>query len=295
MKSLYNEYLTGIDREAAIIVAESEAQFAKLDFLLETVNANLEVNMLQAEAKVFAENGTYDDLTMLYTEAEKEAGKAKGNILATIFGAIATFFGKIKAFFVKHFGNQEIPENVKVHPKMEEDMNLIEKCWDKLKTGVSEIKNGNIASGIGKIALVTVPTLVTVGGVAAGVTLTIVKRDKIKGWLDSLTKKSDEVQSATDAASKKVDDAENIFNNIKNFFVGNGGKDGESGESIFQKAKNLLNKFGESIKDLIATIRKFIQNTFSGKEANQEAAEPKADGQAPAEEPKKDEDRKSVV
>ena len=31
MCSLYNEYLTGADREAAIIVAESEAQYAKLN------------------------------------------------------------------------------------------------------------------------------------------------------------------------------------------------------------------------------------------------------------------------
>ena len=95
MSILYNEYLTGSERELEVIFAESEAQYAKLNVLFETVEAKREADMLAAEAKVLAENGTYDDLEMLYTEADKEANAKSGGIIKKFFQWVADTFAKI--------------------------------------------------------------------------------------------------------------------------------------------------------------------------------------------------------
>ena len=192
MSALYNEYLTGAERESAVIIAESEAQFAKLNILLETVDATLEANMLAAEAKVFAENGTYDDLTMLYREAGDEANKKKQGIFAAIFGAIKNFFKKIGELFKKHFGkNNEIPAQVEVPSDLSNNMNIFEKAWNTLKAGIDKIRAGQIKEGCMLLLKVVFPTALT-AGVATATTVVIVKREQIKAWIDGLKNKQQE-------------------------------------------------------------------------------------------------------
>ena len=198
MNALYNEYLTGAEREAAIIVAESDAQFAKLNILLESVDATLKANMLVAEAKVLAENGTYDDLTMLYKEATAEATEKKRGIIATIINAIGTLFSKIGNFLNSKFGKQlenlnNIPETVEVDKGLKTRFEFFKKAWDFLKAPIDKIKSGDasdIAAGWAQL----VAEFGALG--AAGATIAI-NRQEIITWFKTI---KDDIQKKVQAA-----------------------------------------------------------------------------------------------
>ena len=147
MTALYNEYLTGDDRELAIIFAESDAQVAKLNILYESVNAKLEADFLAAEAKVLTENGTYDDLTMLYTEAEGEANTNKRNILQRLIDWIVSTFRRIANFITGKVDTQleTVPDGteIQVPAETKEGVNIITKAWDFIKKPFDVIKNGS--------------------------------------------------------------------------------------------------------------------------------------------------------
>lgn len=210
MKSLYNEYLTGIEREAAIIVAESDAQFARLNVLMETVDATLEANKLVAEAKVFAENGTYDDLTMLYTEAENEAAQKKKGIIATILGAIGSLFARIGKFLNEKFGkNLEnmsgVPAEVQVSSEVAKKQNIIQRAWNVLKSPVEMLKNEN-ASGIdiAKAWAGITAEFATVAGGTAATVMVVKKREEIFNWLKGVGSIRSNVQNAISSLTQKL-------------------------------------------------------------------------------------------
>lgn len=174
MSVLYNEYLTGADREAAIIIAESDAFLAKIDVLMEAVKGSLDADKLAAEAKVFAENGTYEDLEILYTEAEKEAGKKTGGILKTIIDGIISVLNSIGDFLTKHFGKNidkaidAIPtDNVNVDPSIKEEANIFTNAWNAISGTIEKIKTGNF-NGIGDVLNTFAPIVAGLGGVAVG-------------------------------------------------------------------------------------------------------------------------------
>ena len=110
-----DETLTGFEREIAIESAKTDIVFQKLDALYEAVDATLKANYMEAELRVYAENGTYDDLTTLYTEAESEAAKKKGGILSSLFNAIESFCSSIingiKNIFKKSSENTSVPKD----------------------------------------------------------------------------------------------------------------------------------------------------------------------------------------
>ena len=193
MSTLYNEYLTGAEREAAIIVAESEAQFTKLNILFEAVDATLEANMYAAEAKVLAENGTYEDLTMLYTEAEKDASQKKQGLIATILNAIGNLFASIGKFLNEKFGKKlenlnNIPDEVKNVPvEMEKKINIFQKAWNMLKGPVDLIRNENstntdIAKGWAGITA----EFTALAGATAGTVVCVKKREEIVNWIKNV-------------------------------------------------------------------------------------------------------------
>lgn len=193
MKALYNEYLTGAEREAAIIVAESDAQMARLNFLFEAVDATLESNKLAIEAKVLTENGTYDDLTMLYTEAEKEANKNKTGIIATILNAIGSLFERIGNFITSKFGKnlENIPEgNIQVDAGLEKKVNIFKKAWNIIKAPFEKVAAGTEA-GLDEeeIKKAWKQIAVEIGAVTAtgaAATVITVNRAKIMEWIRTI-------------------------------------------------------------------------------------------------------------
>ena len=284
MSALYNEYLTGADREVACIIAESDAQFAKLNVLLESVNANLEANMLMAEAKVLTENGTYDDLTTLYTEANTEADGKKQNIFAKMLEAVGRFFASIGRFFTEKFGKDtmdNMPENVTVDGGFPEAMNAFEKAWATLKSGINKIKTGNILEGIKDILKAVAPATIVIGATAAAATV-VVKRDDINNWLKSLKEKQAEVNTSVNSAQKLLTAGSTALSVVTGGESNNEGGD----KNIFQKAIDVLRGYGKKILEFIKKISGWIGEKVSGavKTAKGTFAKKKADGNEPAKE-----------
>ena len=147
MNAIYNEYMNDFEREAEIMLATSTAQMKKINLLFEAVDATLEANMLSAEAKVLTENGTYDDLVMLYTEANAEAGKAKEGILQKLINFVSTLFTNIGNLIGRIFGKNieakaaSLPENMKMDSETNKNMNFITKAWNFIKEPFEKIAN----------------------------------------------------------------------------------------------------------------------------------------------------------
>ena len=208
MNVLYNEYLTGAEREAAIIIAESDAQFAKLNILFETIDATIEANKLSAEAKVFVENGTYDDLVLLYTEAEQEAKTKKRGVIAAILDAIGSLFTKIGNFLTEKFGKalDNIPAGKhNIDANLEKQMNWIQKAWNFLKKPFETIAAGSDAGvdeeDIKKAWGQIIGEFAAIAGTAGAGALVVVNREKIVGWVKMIR---DEIQKKVNAAIGKL-------------------------------------------------------------------------------------------
>ena len=268
MKALYNEYLTGAEREAAIIVAESDAQFAKLDVLFEAVDATLAANMLAAEAKVFTENGTYDDLTMLYKEAGEEATQKKQGILAAIVNAVANLFHKIANFFTTKFGKKveesvnELPEEeLKVDKSFFDKINIFKKGWDILKGSVEKIKAGNY-NGIADVAAAWGPIVTAFGGVAAAGTVAVVKRNQIMEWLKFL---KDTVLKAVNDAIAKLKAFIGGLKVVKAVTTKSGDEQNKEsqGEEAGAEKESLIGKLAAGAENILKSVLSALK-TFGG-------------------------------
>ena len=151
INTLYlDETLTGFEREIAIESAKTDIVFQKLDALYEAVDATLKANYMEAELKVYAENGTYDDLAMLYTEAESEASEKKGNIIGSMLKALGTFFDKLKKGIMSIFKkkteaaaneNDELEVDEKSYKDLQESKSISTKILDFFKN----LKNATAA------------------------------------------------------------------------------------------------------------------------------------------------------
>lgn len=274
MMDLYNEYLTGAEREAAIIVAESDAQFAKLNVLFEAVEGTMNANMLVAEAKVFAEGGTYDDLEMLYKEAAEEAAQKKQGVLASIVNAVGSLFSKIANFITSKFGktgekvNQLPEEEVKLDKSFLDKINIFKKLWGVISGSVDKIKAGNYES-VADVASAWGPLVASFGAVAGGATV-VVKRNQIIDWLKTL---NGEIQPKVQDAIKKLKMTVAVAGFAKNVAdakvtenrVYHEGEPKEKGaiSKLSEKAINALKKILDCLKWLGGKISGFVGSLYS--------------------------------
>lgn len=259
MSSIYNEYLTGTDREIAIIHAEYAAQIAKLNVLFEAVDATLEANMLAAEAKVFAESGTYDDLTMLYTEAQADASEKKVGIIRSIINAIVTFFRNIKA---KLTGQKVATpdQSVTFDEETSSKLNLFEKSWANIQSGVNKIKSNGILAGAEDLLKGLAPWIGT--GVAATTVATVtMKHKEIQAKINELAEKSDIVHSIMTTITNFL----NMFKKDDNVNEQSDKDDGVTSDKLglVDKVTKAIKKFTDWVVNLMNKLRSFITGNKS--------------------------------
>lgn len=250
--SIYNEYLTGMEREFAIEEAKIEAEFSKYFTMLEMVELQHEQMLKDAELKVLVESGTYDDLAYLITEADAEvAGQSKG-IFASIISAIAKLFTTIGEKIRQIFNITDDDMIVEVDPKAVEKQKELNTCITRIQSGIGKIKNKDWAGALGDFKNIVVPTVALSGAAAAGVALhkkykagelKSVNKSiedalaKLKKYLEDL--KPATTESFTDKAKQKAIEAglllvqklTSAVNTITNHLTG-----------AINKAKGLLNK-----------------------------------------------------
>ena len=85
--------------------AEQEYDIAmqELNIMTEMVDKQLELNRKRADLKVYTEQGTLEDLSFLYEEAEKEANTQKEGLLNTVSTKVGKFFETIWSAFTGLF------------------------------------------------------------------------------------------------------------------------------------------------------------------------------------------------
>ena len=133
MARIYEQYVTGEDRELMILEREHELTQEKINFMLETVERQRDLNKREAEFVVLKENGTYDDLMYLYQEADEEAKKNKRGILETILAGIQSIIntiGEALANFGKRVA-QNPNEEVEVSQDQIDAAELVKTKWNK--------------------------------------------------------------------------------------------------------------------------------------------------------------------
>lgn len=211
--AIYNAYLEGAEREAAIFNMEVNNQYEKLSMLYEMTLMELDQAKKDIELKVFKENGTYDDLEYLISEAEAQAAGDQQNIISQILNwfasAIQRLFTNIKNFFT---GAKDVPDDTDVQVDMYDN----EDGLFKTVTGILD----NVANMDGKITVENV-LKVALGSVAGGgailaildkinkdhpIKTRIVKFAVAKKWDQTAQALGGKIQNITGAITKKFGD-----------------------------------------------------------------------------------------
>ena len=206
MSDIFKSYLSEDERDIAIEESTYKIQMAKLNAMYEMVDKNLELNMLEAEAKVLTESGTYDDLDYLYEEANAEAAQKKEGIIAKIVGVVKTIWGKITGAITNLLSKCGIiKDEIEVDANDEKRMNALNAVWGKVKQVLNFVRNNG-----GKIA-VSIAVLGT--GIIAGLELFGKEGGKVKkpssvvkGWIQNIKSKAGEVTSALSSAGGDGDE-----------------------------------------------------------------------------------------
>ena len=228
MSDIFKSYLSEEERAIAIEESTYEIQMAKLNAMYEMVDKNLELNMLEAEAKVLTESGTYDDLDYLYEEANAEAAEKKEGIIAKIVGVVKQIWQAITNTITNFFSKNKVGEGeAEVDENDEKRVNALNGVWGKIKLVLNFVRNNGakIAMGVAAIG-----TLILGGLELFGKKGKKVKRPSsvVKGWIQSIKSKAGEVNSALKSAI--------------------------AGDEDHKKALEILSTVGEKLKDWVTSL-----------------------------------------
>ena len=277
---VFTESINDVDKFSVIEIAKADARMMKLDALYEAVNATLASNYAEAEIKVFEENGTYDDLYMLYREASEEATEKKENIIQKIIGVIKTLCQNIKKFFTEKIAalkggksDEKQADEVQLDKAYPETMNIFQKILAKIKEvfGAIESKAHDKIKKVSEDASEfweKNKTLIVCGGAGAAITGTLVfiKRDVIMGWINGLHKENEEVNNKLAVYEKKTDLVSGFASTVAGAVGGQSDdKDGDNrnaAQKVIDAVTNAIKKAFGFIRDVIAWIFKFIADLF---------------------------------
>ena len=228
MSDIFKSYLSEEERAIAIEESRYEIQMAKLNAMYEMVDKNLELNMLEAEAKVLTESGTYDDLDYLYEEANNEAAEKKEGIISKIIGVVKQIWQAITNTITNFFSKNKVGEGeAEVDENDEKRVNALNGVWGKIKLVLNFVRNNGakIAMGVAAIG-----TLILGGLELFGKKGKKVKRPSsvVKGWIQSIKSKAGEVNSALKSAI--------------------------AGDEDHKKALEILSTVGEKLKDWVTSL-----------------------------------------
>lgn len=245
-------------------LAMFDIEMKECEMLLEMADRKREINEKKSEIKVYEEAGTYEDLEMLYTEAENENAQDKSGIIATIGQKIQNAINAIINFFKNIFGKKvEDPDTVVVDP-------------------YSPTENENNKKFINSIPVIGG----IVAAVAAGTMAVAVAKGKFEetkknnstevkdGEVHNNTKKIDLlnmwkiVPDGISKATKLVTDCMNGFNKAKNpeekgFF-----------EEVMKYVQNGVARIGDIGKKVATTIGAVVKSNNSPADQSKTTEEP---------------------
>lgn len=279
-----DETLTGFEREFAIESAKTDIAFQKLDALYEAVDANLQANYKEAELKVYSENGTYEDLAMLYTEAEKEAAGKQRSILGSVFKLIRDLCTTIKNFIVNIFKKKVQKSPSDEFEVNEEEYNTLKSTksfGDMVKGGLANIKNSSkttlekLRDNIKKhkIFAAVAGIGVAAAGAAAGAAIHRTKKVK-KSEVLALTDQATSTMTVIDDATGKIEAIITVTNlTATATAAATANSSSDEGKAVNDTANSIIDKIPvlreicDFIRKILAKIRDAIKNLFAKRDA----------------------------
>ena len=279
-----DETLTGFEREFAIESAKTDIAFQKLDALYEAVDANLQANYKEAELKVYSENGTYEDLAMLYTEAEKEAAGKQRSILGSVFKLIRDLCTTIKNFIVNIFKKKVQKSPSDEFEVNEEEYNTLKSTksfGDMVKGGLANIKNSSkttlekLRDNIKKhkIFAAVAGIGVAAAGAAAGAAIHRTKKVK-KSEVLALTDQATSTMTVIDDATGKIEAIITVTNlTATATAAATANSSSDEGKAVNDTANSIIDKIPvlreicDFIRKILTRIKEAIQNLFAKRNA----------------------------
>ena len=263
--SIFNEYLTGIDRELAIEESAFDVEFSKLQTMYEMVKLQYDQMCKDAELKVLTESGTYDDLTFLISEAEAEVGEQKKGIIARFIEAIGKLFSAIGKKISEIFGLGDANMDVEVPADTVEKGNALLNSINNAQNGIAKLRNGDFTGALDLLKALAIPVIAT-GATVGGVVL------YKKGKLDELIKK---IQAGFQKLKEGFEDA-------KNKILGTNDQSQQDAQNnslnIIQKIGTAINKFVSLVTSCITKAITKVGDKIKGNKNNTEEGQTGTDG-----------------
>lgn len=302
-----DETLTGLEREFVIESTKLDISMDKLNVLYEAVCSTLNANYREAELKVYSENGTYEDLAMLYTEAEKEASGKQRSILGSMLKFIGDLCDKIRNFIVNIFTKKVQKSPSDEFEVNEEEYNTLKSTksfGDMVKGGLSNVMNTpkktleNLRDNIKKHKIFA--AVAGVGAAAAGVAAGAAIHHKNH---NTKKVKKSEVLALTDQANKTMIVIDNATGNVETIITGinftataaavaTANSSSDEGKAVNDTANRIIDKIPvlreicDFIRKILDKIRDAIQNLFAKKEVlSGTVSDPKKEPDTPEKNP----------
>ena len=255
MSSIVNGYMNAIERESDMFDRSVEIESNKISLMVEAYYNKLENDYLLAEQKVMMENGTYDDLTYLYMEANEESKQNKETIFQKIKAFFQKIFDSIKNLFRRGDAYEGEAPKCFMDAANGSGSNEIVNFFKKVG---NDFKNGNVLGAIetlakGGLTAFSVCVAIDKGVESASNIIHYPKKAylKVKDWFDRLTSELQKIESELIAAAQNSNNekATSFANSVKaalgkiilwvkgkwqtfvSFFSGKKGQSGEQGES----------------------------------------------------------------
>ena len=205
MSSIINGYMNSIERENDIFERAIQIESNKISLMVEAYYNKLENDYLLAEQKVMMENGTYEDLTYLYMEANEDAKQNKEGI----FAAIKRFIQKIIDRIRNLFGGKESYEGEApaYYKDLSNEGNKIIGWFNNILNKIKSNDWGELAIIIAKpvAASIVGETIKKIGKSGANKIIKYTKSeyDKVKkSFTDFFKRTTDTANEVTEACSK---------------------------------------------------------------------------------------------
>lgn len=259
--SIFNEYLTGYERELAIEASAFDTEMSKLFTMLEMVELQYNQMVKDAELKVLTESGTYDDLAYLITEAEAEAGKQQQGIFATIINAILGLFTKIGDGIKKLLGMGDDNIDVEVPANTEEKHKEISGCIAKIQDGVKDIRGGNWSGAVKILEGIKIPALLVAGTAGAVGATVAIKKGKLNTMINGVSGQVNKLRTTLQEIQKKSSEGNTIGDKIKSDAISFGLK-------AVEKLSQVILNFTGTLSSLITKAiekGKGVVNKITGK------------------------------
>lgn len=214
--SIYKSHLNGMARKMSIFDYTMDNQMNKISTILEMVDIRANQVHNDIETKVILENGTTDDMSYMFEEANEETVKQKKSIIKKIIDWFKKMFASIKAKIEKITKRSKTvtkgeigPVKYEITVKLKGDMKDIDDYYKNIQQSLSQINRGDFISAVSSLDGIKVPDSMTAvtESEESSVEITEDERDKM---VEELEDKADTIEQVIDSVESKIDDEESV-------------------------------------------------------------------------------------